>query len=439
MRAHRPVVLVAALASVLVAASRASAAALTFHLSANEALASVARTNAFVAALGKRAKGVKLVPGGLTFAGQTCAAFGSVYQLGAVSVLDGPSALPALVTSRKGRGGAALEAVFRAAGVATWTPPPLAAELGLPFWSASPLPHGVRFAADALTHGGDSGLIGAAGSTGVVSFRIDVGSAPDADGRYRLLLELYGRTSSADDPSGLVAFAERRCYTFVDLEPVDVSALAGLVTARVTSSTLRSRLLNQLASVGVDLDRRDIAATLADLALFTTTVVSHSLDTLPPDRGRRLVAGAFNVRRGIVFSPVTAICGNGTRETGEQCDGTDLGSFTCTGLGFSSGTLACSGDCHFDTRGCVASPVCGNGVLEIGEECDRGAANSDTVPDACRTDCKRAHCDDGVIDSFEDCEGRNLNGETCITLGFDGGTLRCDECEFDDERCSEDF
>ncbi len=91
------------------------------------------------------------------------------------------------------------------------------------------------------------------------------------------------------------------------------------------------------------------------------------------------------------------------------------------------------------TTSCLADPVCGNGILEIGEECDRGDANSDVEPDACRTNCIRADCGDGVIDSFEDCEGRDLQGETCETFGYDGGTLRCDEeCEFDDERCTEE-
>ena len=95
----------------------------------------------------------------------------------------------------------------------------------------------------------------------------------------------------------------------------------------------------------------------------------------------------------------------------------------------------CQPSCLFDFSGCVAKPVCGNGVVEINEECDDGALNSDTVPDACRsTNCKRAFCGDGVVDLFEDCEGNNLSGETCKTLGYDGGSLKCDPvyCEFDD-------
>ncbi len=88
MRA-RLLILALAVVAMLGAVQPASAAPLTFHLSVNDVLASVAKTNAFIAALGKQAKGAKLVPGGMKFANQICADIGSVYQLGAVNVLDG--------------------------------------------------------------------------------------------------------------------------------------------------------------------------------------------------------------------------------------------------------------------------------------------------------------------------------------------------------------
>lgn len=65
--------------------------------------------------------------------------------------------------------------------------------------------------------------------------------------------------------------------------------------------------------------------------------------------------------------------------------------------------------------------VCGDGTLEprCVEECDAGTANSDTVPDACRTDCRLPHCGDGVVDP-----GR---GEECE----DGNFTNCDGCDAD--------
>ncbi len=61
------------------------------------------------------------------------------------------------------------------------------------------------------------------------------------------------------------------------------------------------------------------------------------------------------------------------------------------------------------------SAVCGDGVHVVTcEACDDGAANSDTQPDACRTDCRRARCGDGVLDAGDACD--------------DGNTVSCDGC-----------
>lgn len=431
----------AAVALVLALPAAARATPMTFQLPARDALASVERYNAFLVSLGKTAKGVKLIPGGTTFAGQSCGGLGGVFQLGSIAVLRGTTALAARVPTKNGKNAAALAVVFGAASVRTWTPPATNAETDLEFWSGAPTADGVLFAAEAVASGGDSGLLGTDVGDGVVRFRADVSGAPDATGRYRFLVELYGRTSSND--AALVAKGERRCFTFVDVAPVDLAVLDQLVDAQVLNPNLNAGLKTRIANVAAALARRDIQGALDTLAVFTSSVISRltSLDASPTKasaKARLLTEAAFRVRRGILFTPATAECGNGIRETGEACDGADLGGFDCATLGFKSGTLACNGTCRLDTSQCVAQSICGNGVLEAGEECDNGTSNSDTAPDACRTSCKRAFCGDDVIDSFEDCEGKNLNGQTCVDIDYDGGTLKCDAeiCEFDDERCT---
>jgi cysteine-rich repeat protein len=58
--------------------------------------------------------------------------------------------------------------------------------------------------------------------------------------------------------------------------------------------------------------------------------------------------------------------------------------------------------------------ACGNGVVDPGEECDDGSDNSDTQPDACRTNCTAASCGDEVVDSGEECDDGNLyDGDLC--------------------------
>jgi len=136
------------------------------------------------------------------------------------------------------------------------------------------------------------------------------------------------------------------------------------------------------------------------------------------------------------------LCGNGVIDPGEDCDGSAVGGETCVSLGqdFVSGTLACDGSCGFDTSGCVA-PYCGDGVVDAtaGEECDNATANSDTEPDACRTDCLLPWCGDGIIDpaNSEDCDGLAMGGADCTTLGYPGGTLVCAAtCEYDESSCT---
>lgn len=66
---------------------------------------------------------------------------------------------------------------------------------------------------------------------------------------------------------------------------------------------------------------------------------------------------ATNCQSFVTISCVTASsCGNNTQETGEICDGTDLVSQTCTGLGYASGSLSCNSSClSYNTSSCVTS------------------------------------------------------------------------------------
>jgi hypothetical protein len=130
------------------------------------------------------------------------------------------------------------------------------------------------------------------------------------------------------------------------------------------------------------------------------------------------------------------VCGDGLITGGEVCDGANLAGSTCIHRGFDYGTLACNNDCSaFDTSGCALN-TCGDGVLLGLEQCDDGVNNSNTAPNACRTNCVPAHCGDGVIDNGEACDGAALGGSTCVSLGFTSGTLSCSvSCILDVSQC----
>ncbi len=104
-------------------------------------------------------------------------------------------------------------------------------------------------------------------------------------------------------------------------------------------------------------------------------------------------------------------CGDGVVDDayGEECDGDNLGEETCESLGLGArGELSCNPDCILNTSSCGG------------------------------------RCGDGIIDEdlYEKCDGLDLNGETCESLGFTydsvdwTGVLDCDDnCRFDVSGC----
>ncbi len=92
----------------------------------------------------------------------------------------------------------------------------------------------------------------------------------------------------------------------------------------------------------------------------------------------------------------------------------------CRKLCRNSGDCTVSGEVCSDVAGgklCMpneAEPRCGDGVLDPGEACDDGEDNSDTQPNACRTNCKKARCGDGVVDVKDECDEGSANSDTQV-------------------------
>jgi cysteine-rich repeat protein len=111
-----------------------------------------------------------------------------------------------------------------------------------------------------------------------------------------------------------------------------------------------------------------------------------------------------------------SLCGNQVldEQEGEQCEGDDLAGQSCATVpgGYTSGTLACTAGCRFDTTGCVL-PGCGNGVVDGGEACDDGNGDND---DACLNNCKANTCGDGYLyTGDEECDdGNTSNADACL-------------------------
>jgi len=111
-------------------------------------------------------------------------------------------------------------------------------------------------------------------------------------------------------------------------------------------------------------------------------------------------------------------------------------------------------------------PVCGDGIINGNDQCDgdnlggescaslgEGTGTLGCDPVTCTFDVSMCMhetptggtggwpgsiCGDGIIGGHEQCDGLNLGGETCASLDEGTGTLRCDPvtCTFNVDLCS---
>jgi len=132
----------------------------------------------------------------------------------------------------------------------------------------------------------------------------------------------------------------------------------------------------------------------------------------------------------VVFSLVVtgakggAVCGNGVREFGEQCDGADLG-----------GILGCTAACTFDTAQCTGCPICGDGTCDFGEDCIGCSADCISAPnDVCGNGVCEAADGEDCVTCPADCNGvQNGKPANRYCCGAGGGDTPVG-CE--DSRCS---
>ena len=134
------------------------------------------------------------------------------------------------------------------------------------------------------------------------------------------------------------------------------------------------------------------------------------------------------------------VCGNGIVDGSDVCD--DGG--TISGDGCSSSCTTESGfSCNLVVDPTVCTALCGDGFIKGDEECDDadGISNPQSG-DGCSSTCKvepafsctgepsvcTSTCGNGAIDTGADevCDGSLLNGKTCVTQGFLGGSLTCE-------------
>lgn len=141
---------------------------------------------------------------------------------------------------------------------------------------------------------------------------------------------------------------------------------------------------------------------------------------------------------------VCSSCGNNLiDDPAEACDQYDLAGKDCVGMGFTGGVLACTDDCSFDTSGCVQQmggdccvPRPGLGcevpqieacVCALDDLCCESEWSAECAAlafDNCNAICEG--CGNDLVDHPDEvCDGADLAGQVCGTVGLDHGTLAC--------------
>jgi len=144
------------------------------------------------------------------------------------------------------------------------------------------------------------------------------------------------------------------------------------------------------------------------------------------------------------------VCGDGLAQDPENCDGEDFAASTCADFGFDEGTLVCDGQCNILTDGCRS---CEDGTLSPSELCDGDDLAGETCQSQgfgggtlqCDSECTGfvttgctplPTCGDGARNGAEACDGGDLGGASCQSLGFDAGALNCTaSCTHDTSGC----
>jgi hypothetical protein len=112
----------------------------------------------------------------------------------------------------------------------------------------------------------------------------------------------------------------------------------------------------------------------------------------------------------------------------------DPANFTA---GNSNGNSAGSSSGGNQTDGNTSADDNGNGQTSTTGSADNtGDPPPETTGPA--TTGPTGNCGNGVIDAGEQCDGNDLQGFDCASLGLNGGTLACDGmmCTFDTSMCS---
>lgn len=140
-----------------------------------------------------------------------------------------------------------------------------------------------------------------------------------------------------------------------------------------------------------------------------------------------IITNAFNVR----------FCVGGTRANCLNVGNKQIGGLKSVNFLIAGGTNNIVSDSW-------SSLVLGNHDLFVCADVN-GNGSIAEINEGANDNCKKKNfnivsaapiCGNNVIESGEQCDSGNLGGQTCVSLGFTGGTLSCNLCNFNTNSCT---
>ncbi|MEX1367177.1 MAG: hypothetical protein AB1Z98_28880, partial [Nannocystaceae bacterium] len=125
--------------------------------------------------------------------------------------------------------------------------------------------------------------------------------------------------------------------------------------------------------------------------------------------------------------------------TSFQCESNDQ----CSQDGL-SGTCQPTGYCSFPDLGCASGERYGELAAAgfagycVPDDGDSGTGDAGETDDGPTVTEDPPECGNGVAETDEDCDGADVGGATCASVGFAGGALSCAaDCSFDTSNCTQ--
>ncbi len=115
--------------------------------------------------------------------------------------------------------------------------------------------------------------------------------------------------------------------------------------------------------------------------------------------------------------------------------GFTLDATTMGGSGAPSFAWDCDGDGSFETDTAAAATVDCPGLAAGDYPVAVQASDMSGLATASLVLMVTGSCGNAVLDADEQCDGLDLGGQSCVGLGFVGGTLLCARCDFDTSGC----